>query len=96
MSKILVTGGKRLVGEVNIVGAKNAVLGILPATLLCKGECALENVPDISDTRHYETMLRKLGAVIRKEDGIMYVDTSAITPDAISEIEEEIIIDVNE
>lgn len=89
MSKILVTGGKRLVGEVNIVGAKNAVLGILPATLLCKGECALENVPDISDTRHYETMLRKLGAVIRKEDGIMYVDTSAVTPDAISEIEEE-------
>ena len=90
MSKILVTGGKRLVGEVNIVGAKNAALGILPATLLCRGECVLENVPDISDMRHYETMLRKLGAVVEKTpDGTMKVDTKNVTPDAISEIEEE-------
>lgn len=90
MSKILVTGGKRLVGEVNIVGAKNAALGILPATLLCKGECVLENVPDISDMRHYETMLRKLGANVTKSaDGTMTVDTKDVTPDAISEIEEE-------
>ncbi len=90
MSKILVTGGRKLAGEVNIVGAKNAALGILPATLLCKGKCVLENVPDISDTRHYETMLRKLGAVVEKaEDGTMIVDTSCVKPDAISEIEEE-------
>ena len=49
MEKFIVHGPSRLTGEVNISGAKNAAVAILPATLLVKGKCHLENVPDISD-----------------------------------------------
>ena len=52
MDKILIKGGNRLVGEVVITGAKNAALGILPATLLCSGKCVIENLPDIQDIRN--------------------------------------------
>ncbi|MBE6038419.1 MAG: UDP-N-acetylglucosamine 1-carboxyvinyltransferase [Anaerofustis stercorihominis] len=90
MQKILIKGGTPLRGEVSITGAKNAALGILPATLLCRGECVLENVPHISDTKHYETMLTKLGSVItHNADGTMSVDTKDVSADNIYKIEEE-------
>ena len=49
LEKLVVTGGTPLKGEVSIVGAKNSAVAILPATLLLKGVCTLENVPNISD-----------------------------------------------
>ncbi len=64
MEKFIVEGPAKLVGTVNISGAKNAAVGILPATLLVKGKCHLENVPDISDMRSYYTILESLGAKI--------------------------------
>ena len=64
MEKFIVNGPTRLVGKVNISGAKNAAVGILPATLLVNGKCHLENVPDISDIRAYCTILESLGAKI--------------------------------
>ena len=49
MEKIIVRGGNRLTGEVEISGAKNAVVAIIPATILAEGVCRIENIPDISD-----------------------------------------------
>ena len=46
-----IIGGTPLKGSVTISGAKNAAVAILPAALLVKGACRIENVPDISDVR---------------------------------------------
>ena len=90
MEKIIINGGKRLQGEVSISGAKNAVLGILPATVLCSGRCVLENLPDIQDIRNYITILKKLGAAVtQEENGDTVVDTSNIIYENVSDIEEE-------
>ena len=64
MKKIIVNGPCRLKGEVTISGAKNAAVAILPATLLVKGKCHLDNVPDISDIRAYYQILESLGSKI--------------------------------
>ncbi len=49
MSSYKIVGGKRLQGDVNISGSKNAVLGILAAAMMLDGPCKIENVPDIVD-----------------------------------------------
>ena len=59
-------GGTRLSGHVNISGAKNAAVAILPASLLVDGVCRIENVPDISDVRLLLEILRNMGANIRR------------------------------
>lgn len=64
MDKLVIRGGTPLKGEVKISGAKNAVLAILPATLLIKDICTIENVPNISDVKLYCDILESLGAKI--------------------------------
>ena len=49
MTKYVIRGGKPLHGQVEISGAKNAAVAILPAALLVDGVCRIENVPSISD-----------------------------------------------
>ena len=49
MTKYLIRGGKPLHGSIEISGAKNAAVAILPAALLVNGTCRIENVPQISD-----------------------------------------------
>ena len=68
MEKLLIKGGNKLKGDVSISGAKNAAVAILPACLLVKGICRIENLPDIKDVLLYLRILEKLGAVINKTD----------------------------
>ena len=49
MEKYIINGGEKLSGEVTISGAKNAVVAILPATILADEPCVIENIPNISD-----------------------------------------------
>ena len=49
-------------GEVEISGAKNAAVAIIPAALMVKGVCRIENIPQISDTDMLLTILSHLGA----------------------------------
>lgn len=64
MDKIIVNGPCRLEGEVSISGAKNAAVAVIPATILVKGKCCLENVPDISDIRALFEILKSMGSKI--------------------------------
>lgn len=64
MEKYIVHGPCRLSGEVNISGAKNAALAIIPATLLVEGKCHLENIPDITDIQAYVEILESLGSKV--------------------------------
>ncbi|MBQ6797826.1 MAG: UDP-N-acetylglucosamine 1-carboxyvinyltransferase [Oscillospiraceae bacterium] len=66
MIKYMIQGGTPLKGSVNISGAKNAAVAILPATLLVDGVCHLDNVPDISDVRLLLNILSDMGAKIRR------------------------------
>ena len=62
MEKIIVRGGRSLSGEVTVSGAKNAVVAIIPAAILVKGTCVIENVPDIEDVRVLVDILDAMGA----------------------------------
>ena len=74
-----ISGGTPLMGNVTISGAKNAAVAILPATLLVKGRCRIENVPDISDVRILLSILESMGAEVMQEgDGVVTIDCSAI------------------
>ena len=48
-NKIIIQGGKPLMGEVTIGGMKNAARPILFATILIRGSCTLENIPPVND-----------------------------------------------
>jgi len=78
MQKILVCGGKRLVGEVPVSGAKNAVLPILCATLLADGPCEIENVPHLQDVLTTARVLEGLGAQVEHFGSVMTVDASRV------------------
>lgn len=71
MEKIIVTGGRKLNGEVRISGAKNAVLPIIVATLLSEGECVLRDVPRLADVHIINDVLTSLGAEISFENNTM-------------------------
>ena len=66
MTKYVIQGGKPLHGEVEISGAKNAAVAILPAALLVDGVCRIENVPNISDVTMILDIMEELGAKIRR------------------------------
>ena len=79
MEKLLINGGKPLKGEVAISGAKNAAVAIIPAALLVKGVCRIENVPDISDVDSIVKMIISLGAKVEREDkNTLIIDSSEL------------------
>ena len=64
MARLLIHGGNRLRGEIQISGAKNAALPILCASLLSAEPLVLHNVPDLEDVA---TTLRLLGHLARQK-----------------------------
>ena len=74
-----ITGGTPLEGTVTISGAKNAAVAILPAALLVKGACRIENVPDISDVRILLSILEGMGAKIEyPQTGTVVMDCTDV------------------
>ena len=76
MEKLIINGGKRLEGTVEINGAKNAAVAILPAAALINGKCIIENLPNISDIKLCCQILESIGAKIR------YISQSSIEIDS--------------
>ncbi len=80
MEKLVITGPTPLKGEVEISGAKNAAVAILPATLLIDGICTINNVPNISDVQILCKILEEMGAKINWTDkNELTIDTRNIT-----------------
>jgi UDP-N-acetylglucosamine 1-carboxyvinyltransferase len=71
MDKLLITGGKRLAGEITISGAKNAALPILCAGLLTADTLALSNVPKLQDVATMEKLLRQMGLAMEEKAGVL-------------------------
>ena len=89
LEKFVITGGRPLMGEVDISGAKNAAVGILPATILAAGVCVIENLPNISDVSVSLNILSALGAQVRMLNRNTYeIDTTHLVgtnvPDDLS------------
>lgn len=79
MEKLVIKGPTPLKGEVEINGAKNAAVAILPATLLVDGICTIDNLPNISDVKISCEILEKLGAKIKwNNKNSITIDTTNI------------------
>ena len=77
MARYEINGGNPLNGSVTISGAKNAAVAILPAALLVRGKCRIENVPDISDVRIMLEIIRDMGAVVTfPEKHVVEIDST--------------------
>ncbi len=80
MAKILISGGEPLNGEVQISGAKNAVLPILAATLLADGPMEISNVPHLHDVTTTMELLGRMGVQLTVDEKMrITVDPTTIT-----------------
>lgn len=78
MDKLIIEGGRRLIGRVRVSGSKNASLSILVATLLVKGKTKLYNLPRIGDVWTMLEMLKKLGVKVKLEEEFAEIDATDI------------------
>ena len=78
MDKLVIHGGKRLTGTVEISGAKNAALPIMAASILAAGEHHIMNVPQLRDVRTMGRLIANLGAGFHLEDSTAILDCSMI------------------
>ena len=76
MQKLEVFGAKKLKGQINISGSKNASLPILAATLLSKNKITLKNLPKIKDIETMITLLESLGSKIKKVGDKIIIDNT--------------------
>lgn len=78
MNKLIIRGGKRLKGEVEISGAKNAALPIIAASLLSSGTSMVSRVPNLKDVFTIGQLLRHLGAEFDHEDKKTFINTGRV------------------
>ncbi|MCL2076793.1 MAG: UDP-N-acetylglucosamine 1-carboxyvinyltransferase [Oscillospiraceae bacterium] len=76
--KIVVGGGKKLEGELEVQGAKNSILPLLSGTVLCQGESVLHNCPNLSDADAACRILNCLGCKCGREGNRVTVNSEQI------------------
>lgn len=85
MEKLVISGGKKLEGDISVHGAKNSVLPILASSLLVRGKSVIHNVPELSDVDDSVNILTYLGAKVIREKDTLIIDTTEITNNTIPE-----------
>ena len=84
MDNFVINGGHELFGEVNISGAKNAAVAIIPAALLAEDTVRIENIPKISDVQLIIEILSRMGAEIKVVNkNTLDIDTTNINYQSI-------------
>jgi len=79
LDKYIITGGKKLKGTVNISGAKNASLALMPASLLASGVSTFYSTPELNDVYTMMKLLNQLGVESSLQNHVMKLDCSNIT-----------------
>ena len=70
--KYVVSGGNKLFGKIGVDSAKNAILPIIAATIMCDEQCVIENIPLYLDVIEMSAILQKLGKVVEfKNDSLI-------------------------
>jgi UDP-N-acetylglucosamine 1-carboxyvinyltransferase len=78
MDKFIIHGGKQLYGEVSISGAKNALLALMPAALLAKGNYIFSNVPHLGDIATMRKLLQSMGVESSHKANELSLDTTSL------------------
>lgn len=78
MKRIKIVGGHELSGNIDISGAKNSAVALIPAALLSDEQVIIDNVPNISDIDALEEILRYLNANVIRENNRITIDSSNI------------------
>ena len=73
--KIVINGNKILSGEIKVSGAKNSVVALIPAAILCDEEVIIDNVPNISDIDALEEILVYLGVKVKREGSSITINS---------------------
>ncbi|MBQ8503886.1 MAG: UDP-N-acetylglucosamine 1-carboxyvinyltransferase [Clostridia bacterium] len=79
MDSIIIRGGRRLGGEINVQGSKNSSLPILAATVLVKGISVIHNCPYLTDVDAAIEILRHLGCIVKRENHTVTVDSRFVS-----------------
>lgn len=85
MSKIKIEGGHLLKGVINISGAKNSAVALIPAAILCDEETTITNVPEISDVDSLEEILMCLNANVKRVNNCVTIDSKCVENKVIPE-----------
>ena len=85
MKQIVIEGGHKLSGTIEIGGAKNSAVALVPAALLSDDIVTIDNIPDISDIDALNEILEYLGAKVTRNDKVMIIDSNNIVNRAIPE-----------
>lgn len=87
MCKLVIDGGRPLVGSIHVQGAKNSALPVLAGSILCNSPCVIHNCPDLLDVDVSCRILKHLGCTVQRQDGTIRVDPSSAQghtiPDAL-------------
>ncbi len=78
MKKMIIHGGQRLSGSVNIGGAKNSTVALIPAAILADTPVKFDMVPDILDVHNLMLILESMNVHSRFEDGVLSIDPTEI------------------
>lgn len=85
MSKIKIEGGHLLKGVINISGAKNSAVALIPAAILCDEETTITNVPEISDVDSLEEILMCLNADVKRDRNSVTINSKYVENKVIPE-----------
>ena len=85
MAKIIIEGNRVLEGTIEISGAKNSAVALVPASILSDGEVTIDNIPNISDIKALNEILKYLGAKVSLKKGTITIDSSTIKNKEIPE-----------
>ena len=86
MPNLIINGGRMLRGEINLQGAKNSVLPVLAATILCEGESVIHNCPNLSDVLSTIEILNFLGCETKFEGESLIVNSKNANKTKVPEI----------
>ena len=78
MPKIKIEGNQKLSGTISVSGAKNSVVALIPAAILCDETVTINNVPEITDVDDLENILIHLNAKIKRNPGTVEINSSDI------------------
>ena len=79
MEKFVIIGGQKLSGTVEISGAKNSVLALMPATILASGTYKIYNTPDLRDVKTMSQVLMEMGVDVKFENHVLTINTENIS-----------------
>ena len=85
MKKIKIEGNHLLEGTINISGAKNSAVALIPASILSDEEVQIDNIPNISDIEALNEILTYLGATVDHKQGTMIINPTKIVNKEIPE-----------